>query len=138
MNYVPRNGQPAPRFMNKNEAKAQIVLNQYLREVKMFGFFELKQTQSEIFPFAKIESVQWEGLQATEKNGLVWKLSDEISRPKPCDSFSIPPLPSYLVIRFNDGFYVIRFSKIIELRDSGKISIGRVEAEKIADKIIKI
>ena len=123
---------------NRKEAKWQIVFNQYLREKKMHGFFELKYTDAGIFPFAKIETVQWEGLVATEKNGLVWKLSDEDQRQKPCDCFSIPPLPSYLVIKFKDGFYIIRFQKIIDWRDDGKISISRVDAEKIADKIIKV
>ena len=121
----------------KKEAKWQIVFNQYLREKRMYGFFELKYTESEIFAFAKIETVQWEGLQATEKNGFVWKLSDEDQRQKPCDCLSIPPLPSYLVIKFKPGFYIIRFQKIVDWRDDGKISISRVDAEKIADKIIK-
>jgi hypothetical protein len=124
--------------MSKPEAKWQIVFNQYLREKKFHGFFELKQTLSEIFPFSKIETVQWEGLQATEKNGLVWKISDEDQRQKPCDCLSIPPLPSYLVIKFKDGFYVIRFKKIVDLRDKGVISISRVDVAKIAEKIIKI
>jgi len=120
------------------EANAQVALNAYLREKQMYGFFELKYTESEIFSFAKIETVQWEGLQATEKNGLVWKLSDQDMRQKPCDSLSIPPLPSYLVIKFKDGFYIIRFQKIVDLRDEGVISISRVDVEKIADKIIKV
>ena len=124
--------------MNNREAKAQIEFNQYLREKKFHGFFELKYTESEIFPFSKIETVQYDGLQATEKNGLVWKISDEDRRPKPCDCLSIPPLPSYLVIKFKDGFYVIRFQKIVDLRDKGVISISRVDVEKIADKIILI
>lgn len=120
------------------EAKYQIIFNQYLREKRMYGFFELKQTDSQIFPFSKIETVQWEGLQATEKNGLVWKISDQDQRQKPCDCLSIPPLNSYLVIKFKDGFYIIKFQKIVDLRDKGVISIGRVDVEKIADKIIKI
>ena len=124
--------------MINSEAKWQVIFNQYLREKKIHGFFELKNNLTEIFPFAKIETVQWEGLQAAEKNGLVWKLSDEDQRPKPCDCLSIPPLPSYLVIKFKDGFYVIRFQKIVDLRDKGVISISRVDVEKIADKIIKI
>lgn len=120
------------------EAKYQVIFNQYLREAKMYGFFELKQTDAQIFPFSKIETVQWQGLQATQKNGLVWKLSDEDQRQKPCDCLSIPPLGSYLVIKFKDGFYIIKFQKIVDLRDEGVISIGRVDVEKIADKIIKI
>ncbi len=124
--------------MDKYEAKWQGVFNQYIREKKIYGFFELKQTIKNSFPFAKIESVQYEGLQATEKSGLVWKLSDEISRPKPCDSFSIPPLPSYVVIKFEDGFYMIRIGVIVEMRDAGLISITREQAKLKAEKIIKI
>ncbi len=124
--------------MSKKEAKIQVVWNQYLREKKLYGFFELKQTDTETLPFSKIEIVQYEGLQATEKNGLVWKWSDEDRRPKPCDCVSIPPLPSYLVIKFKDGFYMIRFEKIVELRESGHISVSRSVAETLAEKIIKI
>jgi len=122
----------------KKEAKWQTVWNQYVREKKLYGFFELKQTDLESFPFSKIETVQYDGLQATEKNGLVWKFSDTDMRPKPCDSISIPPLPSYLVIKFKDGFYMIRFKKIVDLREEGGISIARSVAEKLAEKIIKI
>ena len=86
--------------MIKKEAKWNTILNQYLREKKFYCFYELKQTELDYFPFSKIETVQYEGLQATEKNGLVWKLSDEDQREKPCDGMSIPPLPSYLVIKF--------------------------------------
>jgi hypothetical protein len=75
-------------------------------------------------------------LQSTERNGLVWKLSDETSRPKPCDGFSLPPLPSYLIIKFPSKFTLIRFKKILDLRDEGIISISRDKAEEIADKII--
>lgn len=129
-------------FLKRNnmhkEAKWQTLWNQYCREKKIYGFFELKQTIKEIFPFAKIETVQFEGLQATEKSGLVWKWSDEISRPKPCDSVSIPPLPSYLVIKFEDGFYMIRFGIIVAMRDNGFISITREQAQKVAEKIILI
>ena len=124
--------------MIKKEAKWQVVWNQYVREKKLLGFFELKQTILDSFPFSKIETVQYDGLQATEKHGLVWKFSDNDMRPKPCDSVSIPPLPSYLVIKFPDGFYMIRFQRIVEHREAGRISITKLEAEKLAEKIIKI
>jgi hypothetical protein len=122
----------------KREAKWNTILNQYLREKEFYCFYELKQTDKESFPFAKIEKVQWDGLQATEKYGLVWKWSDEISRPKPCDGASIPPLPSYLIIKFKDEFCFIRFKIIVGLRDEGIISITREMAEKLSDKIVKI
>ena len=120
------------------EAKWNTVLNQYFREKKMYCFYELKQTSNQdIFNFARIEKSQWEGLQATEKSGLVWKLADEISRPKPCDGFSIRPLPSYLAIKFNDRFCLIRFEKIVDLRFEGVISINKAKATEISEKIIK-
>jgi len=122
----------------KREANWNTILNQYFREKKFYCYYELKQTNTESFAFSKIEKVQWDGLQATEKNGLVWKLSDEISRPKPCDGFSIPPLPSYLIIKFRKEFCLIRFEKIIDLRNNNVISVSRSKAEEISDKIIKL
>jgi len=124
----------------KREAKFNTILNQYFREKEFYCYYELKQTNIDSFQFSKIEKVQWDGLQATEKNGLVWKWSDEISRPKPCDGASIPPLPSYLIVIFKDkkAFYFIRFERIVELRDQGIISISRSTAEKLSEKVIKI
>jgi hypothetical protein len=122
----------------QHEARAQIELNAYLREKKMPGFFELKYTDTDSFSFAKIEIHQYEGLQATEKNGLVWKLSDDDRRQKPCDSLSIPPLPSYLVIKFTDTFYFIRIKWIVNFRELGLIGITRKEAEKYAEVVMHI
>ena len=122
----------------KREQKWNGVLNQYLREKELYCYYELKQTDTESFSFGKIEKVQWEGLQATERNGFVWKLSDEISRPKPIDGLSAPPMPSYLIIKFKKEFCLIRFDKIVNLRNEGVISISRSKAEEIADIIIKI
>jgi len=122
----------------RNEAYWNTALNQYFREKRFYCFYELKHLTAESFPFSKIEKVQWDGLQSMERNGLVWKLSDEISRPKPCDGFSIPPLPSYLIIKFSSEFCFIRFNKIVKLRDEGVISITRSKAEEISEKIIKL
>lgn len=125
--------------MGKNEKHHNTTLNQYLREKKIYCFYEMKDSGGrDTFLFSQIRKVQWDGLQAMERNGLVWKLSDEISRPKPCDGFSIPPLPSYLIIIFKGEFVFIRFEKIVNLRDEGVISITRSKAESIADKIIKL
>lgn len=122
----------------KREQKWNTILNQYLREKKFYCFYELKQTDLDTFTFSKIRKVQGDGLPALEKSGLVWKLSDEDSREKPCDGMSIPPLPSYLIIKFKDGFYMIRYSEIVHLMDLGIISVSRSLAEKLAEKIIKI
>lgn len=124
--------------MKKREAKSNTILNQYLREKKMYCYYELKVCLTDIFLFSKIEAVQWNGLQATERSGLVWKLSDEESRPKPCDGLSAPPLPSYLIIKFKEEFCLIRFSKILRMKELGHFSISRSKAEEIADKIIML
>ena len=124
--------------MAKIEAKMNTVLNQYLREKKFYCYYELKQTVTGTFAFGKIRKVQWDGLQATEKNGLVWKFSEEISRPKPIDGQNTPPLPSYVIIKFKNEFCFIRFERIVEMRDAGSISISHKQAVKIAEKIIKL
>jgi len=122
----------------KREAAWNTILNQYLREKRMYCYYELKQTVLDYFPFSSIRKVQWDGLQATEKHGLVWKWSDEISRPKPCDGACLPPLPSYLIIKFKKEFCFIRFEKIVELREQEVISITLELAREIAEKIIII
>lgn len=122
--------------MRKTEAKWQTIWNQYLREKKIHGFFELKQTMKDSLPFSKIEIHQYDGLQATDKGGLVWKFSDDDRRQKPCDCVCIPPLPSYLVIKFSDAYYMIRIWDIVNLREQGGISITREQAEKIAERIV--
>ena len=122
----------------KREAKWQTIWNQYLRESKIPGFFELKQTSKNSLPFSTIEIHQYDGLQATERSGLVWKLSDEDRRQKPCDAISIPPLPSYLVIKFPDAYYMIRINEIVKLREEGGISITLEKAQEVAEKVVRL
>ena len=128
--------------MKKREANWNTVFNQYLREKRkvgeMYGFYELKATQSTHFLFSKIESHQYTGLQATEQEGLVWKFSDEDQRQKPCDCVCIPPLPSYLVIKFSVQYYIIRISEIVKLRDSGAISISEEQCKNVAEKLLTL
>lgn len=122
--------------MIKREAYWQTVFNQYIKEKKWYGHFELKATEAKTFPFSKIEQVQWDSLQAMETGGLVWKYSDQDQRPKPCDMSSVPPLPCYLVIKFKDGFYIIRFSEILKLSEAGEKSISQEVARSVCDRIV--
>jgi hypothetical protein len=122
----------------KIEAKWNTLLNQYFRKTKFYCYYELKQTNKETFNLSEIRVVQWEGAPATEESGLVWKLSDETSRPKPIDGLSTPPLPSYLIIKFKDGFYFLRFKLVAKIRDSGEKTISKKLAEELSDKIIKL
>jgi len=124
--------------MKKREALQNTVLNQYLRKKKFYCYYELKQTATESFSFAKIEKGQDEGLPALENSGLTWKFSDEDSRGKPCDGACLPPLPTYLVIKFKKDFYFIRYSEIERLKYEGVISISRKTAEELSEKIVKL
>lgn len=120
------------------ESKSNTLLNQYLRETRMYCYYELKVAKGLYFYFSAIEDNQDEGLPALEREGLVWKLSDEDMRKKPCDGFCAPPLPSYLVIRFNDTFYFILYAKIAVLRASGGTSITEEEALGLSTKVVHI
>ncbi len=120
------------------ENKSNTLLNQYLREKRMYCYYELKVAKDRRFYFKDIEENQDEGLPALEKNGLVWKLSDEDSRKKPCDGFCTPPLPAYLVIKFVDRFYFIEYQKITRLRDSGARSIDELGASEISTQTVVI
>jgi len=123
--------------MVKKEAKLQILFNQYLREKRLYGFYELKQTTKDTFYFNNLELHQYEGLQATEKEGLIWKLSDEDRRQKPCDTLCIPPLPSYVVIKYSDGFYFINIKDIVRLKEEQIIGITIQKAREIAERIVR-
>lgn len=124
--------------MKKTEAKENTILNHYLKEKKKEGFYcyyELKLAKGGTFNLSNIEVNQDEGLPALENNGLVWKFSDEDSRQKPCDGASLPPLPSYLVIKFKKRFYFIRYEYISNLKLDGHKSINEKLAGSLAEKV---
>jgi hypothetical protein len=121
------------------ESKNNTILNQYLRAERSKGFYcyyELKVARGDRFSFSSIEEVQEEGLPALAKDGLVWKLSDEDSRRKPCDGFSAPPMPSYLVVRFKDTFYFIDHAEIVKKRLQGYKSMNEAEARLLSTRIV--
>ncbi len=120
------------------EAKNNTILNQYLREKRMYCYYELKVAKGNTFNFSKIEDNQDEGLPALAKEGMVWKLSDEDSRKKPCDGFCVPPLPAYLVIKFKDTFYFIPYERIARSKAAGSKSINRDEAEALSTQVVHI
>lgn len=120
------------------ESKHNTTLNQYLREKRMYCYYELKVPKGKSFAFSKIETNQNEGLHALQKEGLVWKLSDEDSRKKPCDGFCTPPLPAFLVIKFGDKFYFIHHEDILHLMEIGTKSIDEKHASGLAVKIVSL
>lgn len=118
------------------ESKNNTILNQYLREKRMYCYYELKVVKGGRFNFGKIEDNQDQGLPALAREGLVWKLSDEDSRKKPCDGFCTPPLPSYLVLKFDNTFYFIEYSKIVDFKAAGYVSIDLDEVKKISTQVV--
>lgn len=122
------------------EAGSNTVLNQYLREKRKEGFYcyyELKVARGGTFNFKKIEEVQDESLPALANEGLVWKWSDEDSRRKPCDGASLPPLPSFLIIKFGTVYYFVEYRLIKEMRDAGEKSITEKEAYALARFVVR-
>lgn len=125
----------------KREAKWQTIFNQYLRQVGSngYGYYELKQTRTDSIPFKNVKDHQIDSLLASHQNGLIWKWSDQDQREKPVDCGSFPPLQSYIVIKFPDGFYVITIKDFIKERDtSDRESLTKENAFKIAKKVIHI
>lgn len=120
------------------ENASNTLLNQYLREIRMYCYYELKVAKDGRFIFKNIEVNQDEGLPALEKEGLVWKLSDEDSRKKPCDGFCAPPLPSYLVIKFDNKYYFVGYEKIVAMKEDGNKSITEKECYDLSTKILTI
>lgn len=120
------------------ESKNNTILNQYLRETRMYCYYELKVVKGNTFAFSKIEEHQDTGLPALAKEGLVWKLSDEDSRKKPCDGFCAPPLPAYLVLKFKDKFYFIEYHKITNMRNMKVKSINENEADAVSTRVLRV
>lgn len=118
------------------ESKIQTIFNQYLREKRLYCYYELKVAKGNNFYFRDIEINQIEGLPAMERHGLVWKLSDEDRRKKPCDGFCTPPLPSYLVIYFENSLYMINIFTILNMIDDGEKKITINQAKELCDKVI--
>ena len=120
----------------KREASFQTIFNNYLREKKMDGVFELKQTRTDSIPFLALETHQRESLLAVEDNGFVWKLSDADPRQKPFDCFSIGICPAYVVIRYPECFVMIRIDEFLqEERISERKSLTLQKAKDIAERI---
>jgi hypothetical protein len=106
--------------------------------VGFYCYWELKVARGKTFPFSRLEDGQRDGLPALERSGLVWKWSDEDTRRKPCDGASLPPLPTYLVIRFGDRFLFVPYRHVELLLAAGETSISEAEAETAADRIVRV
>ena len=121
------------------ETDYQGILGQYIRTTRMLGYFELKVARADTFTFGRVEDHQYDGLQATEETGLFWKYSDADMRQKPCDCSCTPPLPSYLVIHYPNGYYYfIRIGEIVKLYESGATGLHWQDAAGLCEKMLKL
>jgi hypothetical protein len=117
----------------KREAKFQSIFNQYLRNKRLHGVFELKQTITDSLPFSALELHQKESLIASMTTGIIWKLSDQDQREKPFDVISSPPLTAYVVIKYPDFFCIIYAPVFIkESQDSKRRSLTSERAKELA------
>lgn len=123
--------------MTKHEAKFQAEFNNYLRELKkkkrpLYGNFELKRTLSLSIPFSSVKAHQDTGLLAAQKEGYIWKHSDEDSREKPFDCSSVPPITGYVVIRYPGIFFIITVEAFLnEKQNSTRKSLTESRAAQI-------
>lgn len=116
------------------EKKWQVILNQYLRQKRLYCNFELKKTDTDSLPFKAIALHQIESLLAGQITGLLWKYSDQDQRKKPFDGSCNPPLPSYVIIKYPSCFVFISISKFIYQRDFGMTkSLTIDKAKEICD-----
>ena len=122
----------------KREAQDQILFNNYLRESDLTGFFEIKHSSTEYFNYCHFQPHQLKSLQALQKNGLVWKISDTDPRLKPCDCFSTPPLYSYVVIKYPRAFVVIGIDDFLLEKSKGLKNLYYTHACSIAHKVIHV
>lgn len=121
----------------KREADFQTQFNRYLRETKMIGAFELKQTKTYLLPFSALKEHQEHGLLAAQINGFVWKLSDADPREKPFDCISTGTIPAYVVIKYPKLFAIIKIEAFIKERNESVLkSLPRERAKEIATKVI--
>lgn len=120
------------------ESSHNTTLNQYLREKRMYCYYELKVVKGKTFNFGQIETNQDEGLPALNREGLVWKLSDEDVRKKPCDGFCTPPLPAYLVLYYDSKFYFIDYGVIVTLQRAGEKSLKATDFKRFSTRILSL
>lgn len=122
--------------MNKHEASFQTIFGRYLkaRKRKIHGHFELKQTRTDSIPFSCVKEHQENGLYAAQRESFFWKHSDQDERQKPFDCSYVPPLTTYVVIKYalSRKFYIITYTWFLkEKEESKRKSLTEERAKKI-------
>lgn len=124
--------------MQKREANFQTFFNRYVREKKLAGVFELKQTTEDSISFSDLKPHQREGLLAVEEGGFVWKLSDADPREKPFDMIATGLMSAYVAVKFPGKMItVIPIDDFLQEESvSNRKSLTLARAIIIASKII--
>lgn len=109
----------------------------------MRGAFELKDSLGKkSIPYDSFEKQQIPSLQAIQREGLRWKLSDADPRLKPCDYICTEPMIGYIVLKFPPNkAYAITVDNFVFHRDRNikkRKSITEEEAERICDREIEL
>lgn len=119
------------------ESNFTTIFEKYIRAKKMYGVFELKQTDADAIPFAKVENHQIESLIAAQNVGFLHKISDADPRRKAFDVLYTKPLVAYIAIRFPKVTCVITVNNFIFERDRSKRKSLTIErAKEIATCIL--
>lgn len=116
----------------KREAKVTPEITAYIKLKRIYGNIEVKQTTTNRFNLSNFEEQQVASLLASELSGLVWKHSDADPRLKPCDISSMPPIPSYIVIKYPKSIFFIWTYHIHQYIINGVKSLTSEEARELS------
>lgn len=116
----------------KHEASITPKIIKYIQQKKIYGMVEVKYAKGDTFYFSSFENQQVGSLIAGEMSGLVWKLSDADPRLKPCDIISLPPIDSYVAIKFLKSVIFLRTPFIKRTINMGIKSISAISAREFA------
>ena len=128
--------------MRKREASFTLLFRHWLKAnpMRTAAVFELKQTQTDSFPFKNVEEHQLEALAAAwGPEGLIYKISDQSQGYKPCDIVYFRLSPAYIVIKYPKFFCLIHASAFgAEMKTSTRKSLTSERAKEIAEKVIEL
>lgn len=120
----------------KREAKITPEIEKYIRLKCIYGLIEVKQTRARTLNFSSFESHQLTNLIAAIDDGVIHKLSDADPRLKPGDIISLPPIMSWVVIKFPSATYFIQTYHIQKLMRERAKGISEEIAKRISTYIL--
>lgn len=114
----------------KNEANVTPTIIKYMQLKGIYGCYEIKSMQrQDSFVLSKFEPQQLESLRSAAHSGLNWKISDADPRLKPCDGIAIPPMRSWVILKFTGSVLFIDSQHFVYLNDQ-KVKRLKFEAAR--------